>query len=117
MFDPWAETRATMKPANLLGSLPADLTHEVFQDIVRSPSVRIERIVSRGHASPEAGWYDQGENEWVMVVAGRASLEFEDGSSCKLSAGDYVDVPAHVKHRVAWTDPDMPTIWLAVFYR
>lgn len=90
---------------------------EFFEDIVRSPTVRIERIVSKGHTSPETGWYDQDENEWVMVVKGRATLEFEDGSRCEMSAGDYVNIPAHIRHKVAWTDPDDITIWLAVFYK
>lgn len=90
---------------------------EVFEAIVRSSTVRIERIVSKGHSSPDTGWYDRDENEWVMTIKGRASLEFEDGSKCDLSAGDYINIPAHVKHKVAWTDPDEITIWLAVFYR
>lgn len=106
-----------MNPKNILDSLPTDLTTEVFEDIVRSSQVRIERIVSKGHTSPESGWYDQDENEWVMVIEGRASLEFEDGSTCDLTAGDYVNIPAHVKHKVIWTDPDRPTVWLAVFYK
>lgn len=106
-----------MNPKNILDSLPTDLTSEVFEDIVRSSQVRIERIVSKGHTSPESGWYDQDENEWVMVIEGRATLEFEDGSTCDLAAGDYVNIPAHVKHKVIWTDPDRPTVWLAVFYK
>ncbi|MFA7098120.1 MAG: cupin domain-containing protein [Gammaproteobacteria bacterium] len=105
-----------MNPKNILDSLPVDLKTEVFEDIVRSSQVRIERIVSKGHTSPESGWYDQDENEWVMVIEGRASLLFEDGSTCDLAAGDYVNIPAHVKHKVIWTDPDRLTVWLAVFY-
>jgi len=27
-----------------------------------------------------------------------------------------VDLPAKCRHRVDWTDPDEPTVWLAVFY-
>ncbi len=106
-----------MSKNNIFDSLPEDLSVEVFEDIVRSPTVRIERIVSKGHTSPETGWYDQDENEWVMVVKGRATLEFEDGSRCEMSAGDYVNIPAHIRHKVAWTDPDDITIWLAVFYK
>lgn len=106
-----------MNPINILDALPKDLEKEVFEDLVRSQSMRIERIVSKGHSSPESGWYDQDENEWVMVVEGSASLEFEDGSVCDLSAGDYINIPAHVKHKVSWTDPDEITVWLAVFYR
>jgi cupin 2 domain-containing protein len=106
-----------MKPKNLFQELPANLDAEAFEDILHSPTTRIERIVSKGHRSPEAGWYDQDEHEWVMVVAGRARLEFEDGSVCDLAAGDHIEIRAHVKHRVAWTDPDAITLWLAVFYR
>ena len=106
-----------MKTKNLFDSLPKDLDVEVFEDIVRSSTVRIERIVSKGHTSPDTGWYDQNENEWVMVVKGKASLEFEDGSICDLSAGDYVNIPAHIKHKVSWTDPNEITIWLTVFYK
>lgn len=106
-----------MTPPNLLASLPQDLRTEVFEDIVRSSTVRIERIVSQGHTSPESGWYDQDEHEWVMIMAGRGTLEFEDGSTCDLSAGDYINIPAHTRHKVAWTDPDTMTVWLAVFYK
>jgi len=104
-----------MQPKNIRDALPADLATEAFEDILRVPGVRIERIVSKGHSSPE--WYDQDEGEWVMVVAGRAIIEFADGSIYHLSAGDYLNIPAHCKHRVAWTDPDDLTIWLAVWYR
>lgn len=102
---------------NLFESLPDNLASEVCEDIVRSSAVRIERIISKGHRTPENDWYDQDENEWVLVVQGEASLVFEDGTRCDLSAGDYVNIPAHVKHRVAWTAPEHVTIWLAVFYQ
>jgi cupin 2 domain-containing protein len=106
-----------MKAANLFTCLPDNLESEVFEDIVCAQSVRIERIISKGHASPAAGWYDQDENEWVIVLEGSAALVFEDGIRCDLCAGDYLNIPAHTKHKVAWTDPDKLTIWLAVFYR
>jgi len=106
-----------MNSFNIFDSLPKDLSSEVFEDIVHSSAVRIERIVSKGHCSPEIGWYDQDENEWVMVVEGEAILEFDDDSKCKLSTGDYINIPAHVKHKVIWTNPDQITIWLAVFYK
>ena len=105
-----------MKPINIFSSIPQNLQTEVFEDILRSHSVRIERILSQGQTSPGTGWYDQDEHEWVMVLEGSASLEFEDGSRCDLSAGDYLNIPAHTKHKVIWTDPDRVTIWLAVFY-
>jgi cupin 2 domain-containing protein len=102
---------------NIFSSLPEDLSAEVFEDIVSSESVRIERIVSQGHTSPASGWYDQQENEWVIVLQGTARLLFENGREVSLDPGDFVDIPAHCKHRVSWTDPAQPTIWLAVFYR
>lgn len=107
----------TMNPQNIQDSLPHDLKAEAFDDIVRASNVRIERIVSKGHSSPETGWYDQDENEWVMVLQGSGILTFEDGSSCRMSEGDHINIPAHRKHKVSWTDPNQLTIWLAVFYR
>ncbi|MGL6161553.1 cupin domain-containing protein [Microbulbifer sp.] len=101
---------------NLFSSLPKDLSAEVFEDIVSSESVRIERIVSKGHTSPESGWYDQEESEWVIVLQGAARLSFDDGREESLGVGDFINIPAHSRHRVSWTDPTCPTIWLAVFY-
>ena len=75
-------------------------------------SVRIERIVSRHHSSPPGFWYDQSGDEWVIVLRGSATLEFESGESVEMSAGDYLEIPRHVKHRVARTGAE--TIWLAV---
>ena len=105
-----------MKVTNIFESLPCNLNKEVFEDLVCSSVVRIERIVSKGQSSPDEGWYDQEENEWVIVMEGSACLEFEDGSKSNLSAGDFINIPAHIKHRVLWTDPQRITIWLAVFY-
>ncbi len=77
--------------------------------------VRIERIVSHGHASPEGFWYDQDQDEWVVVLKGQARLRFQDGQ-IELKPGDFVNIPARKKHRVEWTTPHEPTIWLAVHY-
>lgn len=101
---------------NLFTNLPNDLSNEVFTDLVTSHSVRIERIVSSGQSSPESGWYDQDENEWVLVLEGFGTIAFEDGSEKTLCKGDYLTIPAHQKHKVSRTDPDNLTIWLAVFY-
>jgi len=106
-----------MKSANIHDSMPIDLGAEASDNIIRAPGVRIERIVSKGHTSPESGWYDQEENEWVMVLQGSGTLTFEDGSTAHLSKGDHIQIPAHCKHRVSWTHPNQLTIWLAVFYR
>jgi cupin 2 domain-containing protein len=65
--------------------------------------------------SPDGFWYDEPTNEWVLVLQGAAKIEFED-ETLEMRPGDYIDIPAHKKHRVAWTTPDEPTIWLAVHY-
>ena len=104
-----------MKAGDLLRDLPADLPDELTETLVASDTVRIERIVSTGHASPEGFWYDQPEREFVLVVQGRARLEFEGGDPLDLEAGGWIDIPAHRRHRVAWTAPDEPTVWLAVY--
>lgn len=106
-----------MKSRNIRDLLATHFSAEAFDEILHTPNIRIERIVSKGHISPENGWYDQDENEWVMVLQGSGTLTFEDGSTCHLSTGDYVNIPARHKHRVSWTDPNQLTLWLAVFYQ
>ncbi len=101
---------------NLFHHIPRELPAELFTDLLRTDHFRVERIVSAGHASPEAGWYDQAGQEWVLVLAGAARLEFADGASVELGAGDHLNLAAHRKHRVAWTDPSRPTVWLAIHY-
>ncbi len=101
---------------NILENIPADLSNEHFLDLVNTPNVRIERIVSRGHSSPETGWYDQEEDEWVMVLEGSGTLEFEDGRVVTLNNGCFIHIPAHDRHRVSHTSEHGMTIWLAVFF-
>jgi cupin 2 domain-containing protein len=100
---------------NLYDGLPTDLPQELTHLLLSAQHVRIERIVSRGHSSPPDFWYDQDEHEWVLVLAGAARLQFED-AVVGLKAGDFIEIPAHRRHRVEWTTPDELTIWLAVFY-
>jgi cupin 2 domain-containing protein len=104
-----------MSMRNLLDDLPTSLRDELCTTLLASSNVHIERIVSTGHASPEGFWYDQDRHEWVVVLKGAARLRFEDGT-IEMKPGDFVDIPAHRKHRVEWTAPDEPTIWLAVFF-
>lgn len=94
-------------------SLPAD---ELIEVLAAKPGIRIERIVSNGQVSPAGFWYDQAEAEWVAVLHGLGSLEWEDGSRTELAAGDWLLIPAHKKHRVAHTSTNPPCVWLAVFF-
>ncbi len=102
-------------PSNLFNDFPANLRDELVTILVEASNVRIERIVSNGHSSPPGFWYDQDRDEWVMVLQGAARLRFEDGT-LEMQRGDFVNIAAHKKHRVEWTSPDQPTIWLAVHY-
>jgi cupin 2 domain-containing protein len=103
---------------NLFDDVPASRAEEHFTDLLKASGLRIERIVSHGQASPPGFWYDQEKSEWVVVIKGAASLQFENDSEARvLKPGDYLLIPAHTRHRVAWTAPEEPTIWLAVHFR
>lgn len=100
---------------NLFANIPAQLAQEEITTLLASSALRIERIVSRGQASPPGFWYGQPQDEWVIVIAGNAVLAFEDdGTTTRMGPGDYLHIPAHRRHRVAWTDPEQATVWLAV---
>jgi cupin 2 domain-containing protein len=101
--------------ANLFNDLPSNLPDELFTILLEADDLRIERIVSHGHASATDFWYDQPQHEWVVVLKGSARLRFED-ETLEMKPGDFVNIPAHKKHRVEWTTTDEPTIWLAVHY-
>jgi cupin 2 domain-containing protein len=90
---------------------------ERFEELLRRPGLRIERIVSAGDASPPGFWYDQDWGEWVMLLAGAADLLI-DGETAprRLRPGDHVDLPPHTRHRVEWTSAQPPAVWLAVHY-
>jgi len=104
-------------PANLFAAIHARADREAFTTLLDRPGVRIEHIVSTGQASPPGFWYDQTEGEWVVVLRGRASLRFEDEPAVRvLGPGDFVEIAPRRRHRVEWTSPDEPTVWLAVFY-
>lgn len=102
--------------ANLFAALPERLDEELFETLMQSEDLRIERILSHGHRSPEEGWYDQSENEWILVLEGAGTLLFAEGGEVHLQKGDYLNIPAHTRHKVIWTDPEAITLWLAVFY-
>jgi cupin 2 domain-containing protein len=101
---------------NLFDDIPGDLPEELSSEILRTGAFRVERIVSKGQASPPGFWYDQGQDEWVLLVSGSATLLFEDGRAVDLKAGDYLLIPARCRHRVERTDPGRDTVWLALHY-
>ncbi len=103
---------------NLFAELACRRPGEQSLQLLATPNLRLERIVSVGHASPPGFWYDQDRAEWVIVLAGSAQLLFAgEAEPIRLGPGDYLHIPAHARHRVEWTDAEQPTIWLAVHYR
>ena len=102
---------------NLLANLPTELADEALEVLAEAKHLRIERIISRGQASPEGTWYDQPQSEFVVLIRGEAHVLFEgEAAPHELSPGDYLIIPAHCRHRVEWTTLDEPSVWLAVHY-
>ncbi|MDR4493645.1 MAG: cupin domain-containing protein [Nitrospirales bacterium] len=102
----------------LFSNIPEAQKHESVWELLKDRSIRIERIVSQGQISPPGFWYEQEEHEWVMVLSGQATIKIEEQQApVTLGPGDAIHLPAHVRHRVEWTDLSQPTIWLAVFWK
>jgi len=105
---------------NLFSNLPDRAVHreaEIFDVLLSAPGIKIERILSTGQASPPGFWYCQSQSEWVVVISGSAGVKFEEDDTVRiLHPGDSVHIPAQCRHRVEWTDPQEPTLWLAVHY-
>lgn len=100
---------------NLLADLPTELPEERFDALLDRDGLTLARIVSTGQATPPGDWYDQDRDEWVLVLSGRAGLRFEDEDSLReMGPGDHVMISAHARHRVEWTSPDEPTVWLVL---
>ncbi len=111
-----------MRTTNLFEAIPAELPDELVEVLAEGTGrVRIVRLVSQGHVSPDGFWYDQPESEWVVLLQGSATLSFEDLLTDEIRAvalkpGDWIEIPPHVRHRVESTDPERPTVWLAVHW-
>lgn len=106
-----------MKTANLFHNIPPQLPEEITETLAASDNIRIERIVSRGQCSPPGFWYDQDQHEWVLLLKGEASLRIAGSDEpVRLAPGDYLNIAAHVRHRVESTSATEDTVWLAVFY-
>ncbi len=102
---------------NIFSGIQKEAHDEVLETILQTQQFKIERIISHGQATTEGEWYDQINNEWVLVLKGNAGLLFEgDDETIAMKTGDYINIPAHKKHRVEWTDPEEETIWLAIHY-
>jgi cupin 2 domain-containing protein len=102
---------------NLFAGLPAPSAAEAVLELLSRPGLKIERIVSHGHASPPGHWYDEPRGEWVVLLAGEAELRFEDEPGARtLRPGDFLDIAARRRHRVESTARAAPTVWLAVHY-
>lgn len=100
---------------NIFAQVPESLVEEELTELLGTPGLRIERIVSTGQASPPGFWYDQAWAEWVVVLSGSAGLRLEDETEPRvLKPGDHLFIAPGVRHRVEWTDLSQPTIWLAV---
>ena len=106
-----------IQSANLFDFVPTGGADEDMTTLLTTPGARLIRIVSTGQATPVGDWYDQDDNEWVVVLRGRAGLRIDGEDDIRiLSEGDYVDLPTGLRHRVEWTDADEPTVWLALHY-
>jgi cupin 2 domain-containing protein len=106
-----------MKTGNLYEGIPAELPKEIAETLMVSKEIKIERIVSKGHRSEPDFWYDQQDDEWVLLVKGEAVLRFEQGNRMvHLTEGMYISISAHERHRVESTTEGEETIWLAVFH-
>lgn len=109
-------TDLSMNQKNIFADLPAFEQGEIFETLLKNKTITIERIISVGKVSQETDWYDQESDEWVMILKGQAKLSFEHQPTVYLNEGDYINIPAHLKHKVSWIDPSIKTIWLAIHY-
>ncbi len=101
---------------NIFNNIPDRLSEEFFECLLDNKKLRIERIVSQGHTTPEGEWYDQLWDEWVILLEGEATLVFEPGELVRMKPGDFIHIAAHHRHRVEWTATDSNTVWLAVHF-
>lgn len=102
-----------MKVKNLLENIPDSSKDEIFETLISNDNVRIERIISYGQITPKDYWYDQDEDEFVLIIKGSAKILYKDGTIITLNTNDFLNIEAHQKHQVIYTEDT--TVWLAVF--
>ena len=106
-----------MTNINIFENVPENLSEELLEVLAKGENVRIERIISQGNVTPPDEWYDQDEKEFVILLKGSAEILFEGDVTLGLKEGDWINIPAHKKHRVTKTSKDPKCVWLAVFYK
>ncbi len=105
-----------MKTDNIFDNIPQHLDEELFENLLTKDGIKIQRIVSEAHTTPEGQWYDQEDNEWVILLQGAAIISFENEEDIPLKVGEYLNIQAHKRHRVSWTSEEEKTVWIAVHY-
>jgi cupin 2 domain-containing protein len=107
-----------VKLNNLFAQIPHSIAEEIFATLLETDHLQLERIISAGQATPPGQWYDQDTHEWVILLSGSAGLLFAGEAEVQvMHPGDYIHIPAHLRHRVEWTDTEQKTVWLALHYR
>ena len=102
---------------NLFNNIPNKIPDEIVECILKNQILTIERIISKGHNTPAGQYYDQDNNEWIIILQGQARLSFEEPhEEISMEVGDYLLIPEHKRHRVEWTKPDIETLWLAIHF-
>ena len=107
----------TVDTKNIFSGIRNQSPEEIFETIIKTNQFKIERIISNGQSTDKEKWYDQDVDEWVILLKGSAGLQFESNKEVIMKPGDYINIPAHQKHRVEWTDANEETIWLAIHYQ
>jgi cupin 2 domain-containing protein len=106
-----------MTRGNLLSDLPEHLADERFDTLMQTAGFRLERIVSTGHSTPPDQWYDQAQDEWILLLTGSAVLQMQSpDEQIAMQPGDWLLIPAHRRHRVEATDAARATVWLALHF-
>jgi len=102
---------------NFFADFPEFSNKEIIEKILSTENLIIERIISYGFNSPEDFWYNQNNDEWVILLEGLAEIEFKDGKTVELSKGDYIYIPAYTEHRVKKCSKNPNSIWLAIHFK